>query len=142
MRFFLLLCFLSATFGWAPRSHPSPGKLPKAMDSAEKALRFQGGPGKTHAEDTTAFRTDECLRNRKLPWIAEAEEEEDCEHTFFDRIGGDFLCWAYLMDRADDLKLTQRLTDHLTSHPGHEEFDEDCEEVYYDDTGDALCWVI
>ena len=46
------------------------------------------------------------------------------------------------MNNAEAMAATKRLTDHLTSHPGHAEFDEDCEDFYYDDSGDALCWVI
>lgn len=67
--------------------------------------------------------------------------EEECEHTYFDRIGGDSLCWAFL-GVAETLAASVS-TKHLTTHPGHQKFDEDdCEEHYYDDMGDIMCWVV
>ena len=112
------------------------------MDFAEKAWRFPKSAD-VQSDDTIAIRSDERFKNRRLPWTSDKEnDEEDCEHTFFDRIGGDVLCWANLMNSPETIAATKKLTEHLTSHPGHEEFDEDCEDIYYDETGDALCWVI
>lgn len=146
MRPVFLLCCLATAVAWAPPTHPTPSKLPKALEFAEKAWRFPK-QGQIHAEDAVALRTKKELENRIFPWSQQDDEDEEgCDEsrTFFDRVGGDgdVLCWAYLMDAEEHSHATRRLTDHLTSHPGHEEFDEDCEDVYYDDSGDALCWVI
>ena len=78
----LLLCSLAVALGWAPPSHPSPSKLPKAMEFAEKAWRFP------RSEDTESHGTIALpaggAENRRFPWsnTAEGDDEEDCEHTF------------------------------------------------------------
>lgn len=69
--------------------------------------------------------------------VVEEQKEEECEHSYFDRIGGDVMCWLTFLDVAQTVAATDKF-----KHPGHVEFDENCEEPYYDDTGDLLCWAI
>ena len=66
------------------------------------------------------------------------EETKECEYGYFDRIGGEELCWLSFVDNG------QTVANHktMTQHPGlsKEVEDEECENVYYDDTGNAMCW--
>ena len=154
--FFLATILPPLVLAWAPPTHPAPSKLLKALEFAEKAWRFPNGD-EIHP-DFVALNTSQDLEDRRHPWTAvemadqslscmeDGEqyyfvtgEEEDNEHTYFDRIGGDTLCWMGVSETL--VASTKKLTDHLTSHPGHEEFDEDCKEHYYDGA-DILCWAI
>lgn len=147
----MLLVFTSlvaSALAWAPPTHPAPGQLPKALEFAEKAWKFPK-PSEIHPDAVVALQTVEHLE-RRFPWSPvgaqdqslysmEGEEEEDCEHHFFDRIGGDVLCWTEYMGLAETLKHAKKVTDQLsTTHSGHEVFnEEECDEPFYDETGDV-----
>ena len=78
--------------------------------------------------------TDESENNPLL--VVQNDEEEECEYTYFDRIGGEELCWLSFAQTA------AAAHKEMTQHPGHPVVDDDCENTYYDDTGDLLCWAI
>ena len=68
----------------------------------------------------------------------QVEETEECAYGYFDRIGGEELCWLSFLDNG------QTVANHktMTQHPGLPRTveDEDCDHMYYDDTGNAMCW--
>ena len=83
-------------------------------------------PAKAHA------RVDETTRVQEG-----ASETQKCKHGYYDRIGGEELCWLSFTDRGQTVAAHK----FMVQHPRFPDDDDDnCPNPYYDDTGNKMCW--
>lgn len=152
LNFLAILCspaLVAVVQAWAPAAHPDPTKLPKALEFAEKAWKF---PNAKELHYPLAIPSKE-EQDRRHPWSSAGEPAanvkdqslscmEDGDQYYFDGHTSVSLKWPTRAAFAGTLPKTTDI--HLavadnTRLVGDDE--EDCDDFYYDDSGDVLCWV-
>lgn len=127
----LYVLFLTPVHAWAPAMHPDPTKLPKVLEFAEKAWKFPKVETLHYPILPQQFQDDHVWSKREEP----ATNEND--HFYFDGHTSIALKWpirqAFLVSRPNS-------KDHLVSKIVSVPSEEECDDYYYDDAGDVLCW--